>query len=125
MRGIRTKESGKWKKAALTLALLLVLAVLLNSARGVYQKKKEAQQTLARMEKEKSELENRQKYLQDSLANLATKEGIDFEIRSKLNVAAAGERVAIIVNQTASSSDQTSSLSAWQKIKNFFTDLFK
>ena len=48
---------------------------------------------------EKTKLEERDKYLKESVRRIATQEGIEFEMRKKLNVAAVGENVAIIVGQ--------------------------
>lgn len=125
MRGIKNKESGKWKKVGVFVILFIMLVVLLNSARNVYEKKKEADQTLVRMEKEAKDLKDRETYLKESLNKLSTKEGVEFELRQKLNVAQVGESVAIIVDENASSSTQTSSVSAWQKFKSFWSDLFR
>jgi hypothetical protein len=124
MRGIKTKDSGKWKRFGIFLALFLVLGFLLHSVSNVYKKKKDAEEILVRMEKEKTALQERSKNLEETLQRLGTQEGIDFEIRKRFNVAGAGEGVAIIVeeNQTASSSNKTES--AWQKFKNFFIDWF-
>ena len=107
------------------MALLLIFGFLLNSVRNVYRKKKAAQEILVRMEKEAEELKNREEFLRDSLMKLETKEGIEFEMRKKLNVAEAGESVAIIVDENISSATPTPAVSSWQKIKNFFIWLFE
>jgi cell division protein FtsB len=125
MRGIKSKESGKWKRLAVFLILLLVFGVLLNSVRKVYQKKQAVQEVLARMEKEMFNLENRDKYLKDSLQKLTTQEGIELEIRKKLNVAQAGESIAIIVDEEQPAAATNTKISTWQKIKDFFTELLK
>jgi cell division protein FtsB len=127
MRGIKIKNrnQSKWKRLGIFLILLLVFGFLLNSVRNVYQKKKEAQSVLARMEEEKTKLEERDKFLKESLAKLATNEGMNFEIRKKLNVARAGESVAIVVEEEQPSTTKTFEVSAWQKLKDFFTGLFK
>jgi len=125
MRGIKNKESGKWKRLGVFLVLLFIFGVLLNSAVGVYRKKQAAQEALARMEKEMADLESRDKSLKDSLQKLTTQEGIDFEMRKKLNVAQAGESVAIVVEEPQPATTSSLQISAWQKIKDFFADLFK
>jgi len=56
---------------------------------------------------------------------LSTQDGLEFEIRRKLNVAKVGESVAIIVEKTESSPNNSSHLSFWQKIKNLFGSLFR
>jgi cell division protein FtsB len=125
MRGIKTKESGKWKRICVFCVLLVVFGVLLNSARKVYEKKTEAQAMLSRMEKEFADLKNRQEFLASSLQKLGTADGIAFEMRKKLNVAGAGESVAIIVDQSKPASTPPAPLSSWQKFKNFFVELFE
>ena len=125
MRGIGNKKENKWKKLAIFLILILVFGVLMNSVRKVYNKKEEAQKLLVRMEKEKAELEAREKFLKESLTKLATKEGFDFEIRKKLNVAEEGESVAIIVDEEQTASASNLQISPWQKLKDFFIRLFR
>lgn len=125
MRGIKTKEDNRWKKAVAFLALLLVLGVLLNSVNNIFQKKREAEQALVRMEKEAEDLKNREASLKESIAKLNTEEGLNFEIRKKLNVAQAGESVAVIVDENGTTTVAVTEISAWQKFKNFFQGLFK
>jgi hypothetical protein len=125
MRGIKTKESGKWKRVCIFIALVLVFGVLLNSVYKVYLKKREAQAMLSRMEKEMTDLKNRQQFLSADLQKLNTTEGMAFEMRKKLNVAGAGESVAIIVDQSEPVPTPIIPLSNWQKFRNFFVDLFK
>lgn len=125
MRGVKTKEQTKWKRYAIFIFLLLLLLVLLNSVNKVYKKKKEAEKTLVHMQEQVIELENREKTLNQSLDRMSTREGIGFEMRKKLNVAEVGENVAIIVMEGNSTSTQKASTSAWQKFKNFFTNLFE
>ncbi len=110
---------------AIFLVLLLIFGFLLNSVRKIYNKKEEAQKVMARMEEEKSKLTERSKFLKDSLAKLATSEGFNFEIRKKLNMAQAGESVAIIVDEKQTTPAQGPQISPWQKIKNFLAGLFK
>lgn len=125
MRGIKNKKENKIKKLAIFFVLILVLGLLLNSVRKIYDKKEEAQKIMARMEEEKARLQERQKFLKESLANLETIEGLKFEIRKKLNVAEAGENVAIVVDEEQTAPTSQTNLSSWQKIKDFFTDLFR
>jgi hypothetical protein len=125
MRGLKNREQGKWKKMALFGVLFLTFVFLSNSVHNVYKKKKAAGEALTRMEQEKTKLEERDRYLKESLARLSTSEGMGFEARKKLNIAEAGESVAIIVDQVASTSDESGTSSTWQKIKNLFSNLFK
>ncbi len=123
MRGIKTKENGRWKRVAIFVALLLLFGVLSNSVYKVYQKKKEVEKALAQMQAEKLELENRNNFLEDSLEKLKTKEGVEFEIRKKLNVAEAGESVAIIVEEESIEVTPKLKISFWQKVKDFFKNI--
>ena len=123
MRGIKTKENGRWKRVAIFVALLLLFGVLSNSVYKVYQKKKEVEKALAQMQAEKLELENRNNFLEDSLEKLKTKEGVEFEIRKKLNVAEAGGRGAIIVEEESIEVTPKLKISFWQKVKDFFKNI--
>lgn len=104
--------------------LLLIFGVLVNSTRKVYNKRQEAMQALTRMESELKELENRQETLTASLQRLQTEEGVKFEMRKKLNVAEAGESVAIIVEEEIVPPAPETKVSGWQKFKGFWTKLF-
>jgi hypothetical protein len=125
MRGIKNRGENKWKKWAAFVALFLLFAVLLNSTRKVYNKKVEAQKLLTQMQEEFKTMENRQKVLADSLQKLSTTEGMTFEMRQKLNVAQVGEGVAIIVDEKQATSTPPAQISNWQKIKGFWTELFR
>lgn len=125
MRGVKTRGGDKWKRVGVFFVLLIIFGVLLNSVGNVYKKKVNAEKALSQMQSEITELENRQKFLTESLARLDTQEGLKFEIRKKLNVAQAGESVAIIVDEETSSTTKPSTVSSWQKFKNFFSGLFE
>jgi cell division protein FtsB len=125
MRGIKNRGENKWKKLSIFFALLLVFGVLTNSVRKVYNKRVESQKTLVRMQADAKILEDRQKFLENSLQKLTTKDGIAFEMRRKLNVAEAGESVAIIVEEKQPTSTPVAAISGWQKFKNFWANLFK
>jgi len=124
MRGVKTRESGKWKRLIIFLILLIIFGVLLNSVRKVYKKKESAEKALVKMNADLKELEERGQFLEDSIEKLGTSAGLDFEIRKKLNVARVGENVAVIVEETSISPDKPLQLSPWQKLKDFFTELF-
>ncbi len=124
MRGIKTKQSGKWRRVALFYLLVLVLVMLLNSLFNVYEKKKGAEEALVKMEGDLKELGERQKYLGGYLDRLSTKEGIEFEVRKKFNVAEAGESVAIIVEEEVAPNDTETKETRWQRFKGFWSGLF-
>jgi len=125
MRGIKTKEQGKWKRMLIFCSLFIVLLLLLNSVHNVYKKKKAADEALVQMQKETNELEQRENVLEKSIDRMKTTEGIEFEMRKNLNVVREGEKVAIIVDEKNSSSTTQSEETVWQKTKNFFKNLFK
>lgn len=121
MKSIKNRGENKWKKIAFFLMLFLVFGLLLNSVKNVYNKKEAAQTLLTKMNREKTKLEERNKFLQESLSKLETEEGIKFAMRKKLNVAEVGESVAIIVDEKPKTSAITPISSFWQKFKNFFS----
>lgn len=120
MRTLRTREYDKWKKLGGFLLLLLLFIVLLNSVRKVYKKKSASEQALVRMEADVENLEARKEFLENSIERLKTEEGLKFEIKKKLNVAEAGEAVAIIIDESEATTPDSSSPSFWQKIKDLF-----
>ena len=120
MKSLRSRDHTKWKRLGIFLLLFLVFGVLSNSVRKVYNKKESAEKALTRMDQDVKELEDRKSYLETSIARLGTSEGIKLEIKRKLNVSEPGERVAIIVDDSVSSTTETSEPSFWQKIKNLF-----
>jgi len=125
MRGLKSKEQGQWKKWGTFLLLFLILLLLTHSASNVYKKKKVAEETLVRMEKDTEELKNRDQVLKTAIARMATEDGLKFEMRKKLNVAEVGERVAIIVDDEETPTTTGAQISAWQKFKNFMLKWFK
>ncbi len=126
MRGIKSKGKNKWKKIATFTALFLLLVVLTNSTRKVYNKKVEAGKLLLQMQQDVQTLEDREKFLNESLQKLQTKEGVAFEMRKKLNVAEAGESVAVIVDDNSQpTTTPAMPISGWQKFKDFWVELFR
>ena len=124
MRGIKTKQSGKWKRVTVFYLLVVVLVMLLNSLFNVYEKKKAAEETLVKMESDLKELGEREKYLGSYLDRLSTKEGVEFEVKRKFNVAEAGESVAIIIDEQTNSKDSNVPQTKWQRFKGFWSGLF-
>jgi len=123
MRGIKTKSKIRWRRAAIFVALFIIFIILLNSVNRVYKKKKEVEKALTQMQSEMVALEDRNEFLKNSLEKL--KEGVEFEIRKKLNVAEVGESVAIIVEGEEVPNTPKLEVSTWQKIKDFFGGLFE
>ena len=124
MRGVKTKSGNRWKRAVIFCFLLLLLGLFGHSVKNVYLKKRGAEDALARMQNEKSELQERKKILEQSIERLSTEEGVEFEIRRKLNMAEAGESVAFIVEEKAPSESVLPQKSSWQKFKDFLGNFF-
>lgn len=125
MRGLKRRGGDQYKKLALFTGLFILLILLGNSTRRVYNKKEEAGLALVRMEQEIGDLEERESELRSEQAKLKTDEGIDFELRKKFNIAREGEGVAIIVDESPGQDEQSDSATRWQKIKSFFGSLFE
>ncbi len=124
MRGIKTKQSGKWRRVALFYLLVIFLVMLLNSLFNVYEKKKGAEDALVKMEGDLKELGEREKYLGGYLDRLSTQEGVEFEVKRKFNVAEAGESVAIIIDEQTNPQDNEAPKTKWQRFKGFWSGLF-
>jgi hypothetical protein len=125
MRGVKSREVNKFRRIAIFFVLLIIFIVLVNSVFRVYKKKKGAEEVLIKMQEEMILLEQREKNLGASLARLETDEGLEFELRKKLNVASEGESVAIIVTEEVEDKDVVPEKSSFQKIKERFKQLFK
>lgn len=124
MRGVNKKGNSALKRLFVFVFLFSLLIILGNSTRKVYNKNKDAEKALVRMEQEIQELNDRKQELKNAQERLKTQEGIEYEIRKKFSVARAGEQVAIIVDDTSTSTDSAQTPSSWQKIKDFFSNIF-
>lgn len=122
MRGIKSRGENNTKKIFIFVILLVISLLLLNSVYKVYRKKVNAKQALVVMQQELQALKEREIFLKDSLNRLETREGMEFELRQKLNVALEGERVAIIVDENEEKDKSVEEKSLWQKIKSTFFD---
>ena len=125
MRGIKSRGIERWKRLGVFIFLLLILLILLNSVRKVYNKKQNAEEALARMQTDVTKLEGREQDLKASESRIESSEGLEFELRKKFSVARPGESVAIVVESEDASSTLSLTDSLWQRFKNFFTDLFE
>lgn len=124
MRGVNKKGNSALKRLFVFVFLFSLLIILGNSTRKVYNKNKDAEKALVRMEQEIQELNDRKQELKNAQERLKTQEGIEYEIRKKFSVARAGEQVAIIVDDTSTSTNSAQTPSSWQKIKDFFSNIF-
>jgi len=125
MRGIKKRGISGWKRLGLFVLLFLLLVILGNSTRKVYNKKENAELALSKMHQDVVELAEREKELKESESRIKSSEGLEFELRKKFTVARPGESVAIVVESEDSSSRSSSADSAWQKLKDFFGELFE
>lgn len=124
MRGVKSRDGSKFRRITIFFILLIIFLVLVNSVFRVYKKKRGAEEVLAKMQEEMMLLEQRGKNLEASLARLETNEGLEFELRKKLNVASEGESVAIIVTEEEENKDVVPEKTYFQKIKENFKKFF-
>ncbi len=110
----------KLKKISIFILLFFVFSLTLNSLRGVYDKYKEANLALNRMNNRKVELGNKEVDLSNSLERLESEDGRRFEIRKRLNFSEVGESVAIIVESEGAEEKYKQNKSFFDKIKNIF-----
>ncbi len=85
------------------IVLTIIFFIMAKAVWGVYMKEKLSRQNL---EKEKSELERlaiREKSLASSIDYLKTEQGIESEIRTKFRAVRENEKVAVIIEEQASS----------------------
>lgn len=105
------------------LTLAIIFVILFRSSWGIYHKERLSSVNL---EKEKIELEKlslREKNLNSSLAYLKTEQGIENEIRSKFRVVKEGEKVAVIIDDEATTvpaQTATTTYNFWYRIFHWF-----
>ena len=125
MREFQHKRSWqKWVYSKPALLILLILLVL--SAKGTWSilgKEKESAANLKRAKAQLAELNSTNSALSQELAGLETTEGVENEIRSKYDVAKNGEQVLVVVDKdssSASSTEASENKNWWQKFLNLF-----
>lgn len=98
--------------------LLMFFLLLLKGVWGVYQKERTSAQYLQAEQDQFTAITSRQKELTQSVDYLKTDQGIEAEIRSKFRVVRDGESVAVIVDDTSSTTvpKTTSTPSIWQRL---------
>lgn len=106
----------------IVVGIFIVLAVYaLYSTWSVYSKMVQSRKDMEKSQKALLILATKNSQLDSEIGELQTNEGVEKEIRSKFGVAKSGESVAVIVaDNSASTSINTTSLSLWSKIKQFF-----
>ena len=90
MRGIKKRGISGWKRLGLFVLLFLLLVILGNSTRKVYNKKENAELALSKMHQDVVELAEREKELKESESRIKSSEGLEFELRKKFTVARPG-----------------------------------
>ncbi len=106
------------------LGILGLVILVAQGAWNVYQKKIESANTLARVQHEIDDMQNRKTVLSAQLERIKSPEGVEEEIRSRFQVSKEGEKVLIITD--VNDSDQTSTSSkgffenAYDKIRSVF-----
>jgi len=97
--------------------------ILVSGVSGVYKKNKLSKSNLERERSELAKLEVRQKNLANSIDYLKTDQGVEDEIRTKFRAVKEGEQIAVIVDDTTTSTPtKTSSTteSVFMKVFHWF-----
>lgn len=103
------KRIRKIMYSPVTLALLLIiLLIIVSGVWGVYKKSNISLENLERQRKEIGRLADREKALTTFIDFLKTEQGVENEIRTKFRAIKEGEKVAVIVENTASVAQATS-----------------
>ncbi|MBX4189032.1 septum formation initiator family protein [Candidatus Parcubacteria bacterium] len=88
---------------------------LARGAVGIMLKERQSAADVLALEAKSIALSEEERRLNTEINKLKTEEGINEEIKQKFNVSAAGERVAVIVDSSKSSSSDASSTEPWYK----------
>jgi len=117
----------KWKAKTLVYSrgvqiFLLIIAVYgIFSVYRVYEKKKESDRELVKMEQQLIALSSKDTALTKQIDMLQTDQGLEAEIRAKYTVALENEKVVILVEDNVSEvATTTRQQSLFKRIKNFF-----
>ena len=104
-----------------TLVILTILVLFFaHSTWAVWQKKQESEQMKNISAANLADLQARDAELKADIANLQTDNGIEAEIRSKFNVAKAGENMVVVVNTDNPVTSTATSTSFWQNLMHVF-----
>jgi cell division protein FtsB len=103
-------------------AIVVIIAVYsLYSTWSIYQKMLHSRQAMEQSQKELLTLATQNDSLDSTISELQTNAGVEKEIRSKFGVAKPGENMAVIVQDSGTSSQSTSTpKSLWNKFLNLF-----
>jgi cell division protein FtsB len=101
--------------------LLLIIAWLLKSVWGVYEKQQYTKGNLEKTNADLAELKGREQMLSSEIEWLKTESGTEAEIRDKYGLVKPGEEVIVIVDKGGSNTTDSDldKRSFWQKIVNW------
>lgn len=103
------------------IALLLLVGFLSYTTYGMYQTSHEAYLRKQTAAAKLADLEERQDFLTGEIARLKTDRGVEAEVRQKFDVAKEGEKVIVIVEEKATSTDdRPQKTGIWATVKNWF-----
>lgn len=89
-----------WRRVIAVLLLLLV-ALALRGAWGVYEKSKDARVLKTEAQAKLVELQKRELELRADIADLRSDRGVEAELRERYDLAAEGEGVVVIIDPPA------------------------
>lgn len=109
----RRKTRRNIRSLPVLIASLVVCLFLVRGAYGIFKKSRQANAERDALAAKLEDLKTRETELEGDLTKLATPAGVEEEIKSKFNVAKAGENVAIIVEPSNAESTTTIEKSPW------------
>ena len=96
------------------LAFLILIAVSVSGVWGVYKKERESAALRTQVERERTDLLNRQALLESDLSRLKTDRGLEESLREQFALAERGEGLIVIVEPPAPSATKaTSTFQTW------------
>ncbi len=119
------QQKRKFKKvlySRITIFCLFIFVIFIaHSTYDIFIKEKSSMGDLSSVKKDYSDLDKRRSTLQTEISKLQTEEGIEADIRDKYSVAKPGETVISIVDNSASTTNNTQTEeSFWQRVLNWF-----
>jgi len=93
--------------------LLLITFVFVRGTYIVFEKKAESAEYVAALEVKAESLREKQAELTQNIESLKTEEGLEKEVKEKYNVSKPGEKVVILVDPKATSTDEAPDSRAW------------
>lgn len=107
-----------WRRL-LAVGLLILVAIALRGAWGVYKKSQESRELKIEAEATLSDLESREKELRADISALKSDRGVEAELRERYDLAKEGENVVVIVDPPAPPPEPKPN--AFQRFKSWFS----